>query len=265
MAYRLKSPEEIRCLARTGEALWRALCQARAEAVPGVSSRRLEAVVLDRCEAWGLSPSLPAVRHPETGEPFPGVCSISVNDEAAHAPPGDRILAPNDLVTIDLAASLDGWHADAAVTVLVTDGTTEPSPERARLADAAVEVTQAAIEAMRPGRRWSEAAAAARQAADDLGVFILPGLGGHGIGRALHEPPAARFDTTHDSPHDFGLAPGAVLTVEPVVTLGPDTLAAEHRDGWTLRTASGGPAACEERTVAMTPSGPRVLTGLGRA
>lgn len=206
-------------------------------------------------------PSLPSVRHSEDGVGFPGVCSICVNDEAAHAPPGDRELRPNDLVTIDLAGSLHDWHADAARTLVVASRGSEVCQELIRLVDAADQVTQAAIAAIAPGRFWSDAVQAARAAAARLGVCILPGLGGHGVGRALHESPAARFDSVRGEPGDFALVPGVVLAVEPVVTLEPDTVASLGGDGWTLRTASGQSAACEERTVGVTPSGVRMLTG----
>ncbi|MFT5423065.1 MAG: methionyl aminopeptidase [Phycisphaerales bacterium] len=265
MAYRLRSPEEIQALGHAGDVLWRVLCRAREAAAPGVTTRQIEALIRECCEAEGLSPSMPEVCHPQTGERFPGVCSISINDEAAHAPPGERVLAANDLVTIDLAASLDGWHADAAVTTLCLGSRDLLDPAKSRLAQAAIEVTRAAVESMTPGGPWSDAVCAAREAADRLGVFILPGLGGHGIGRALHESPAARFDAApesgQNSGHNFRLVPGTVLTVEPVVTLTRDEMDEGDPDGWTLRTRSGGPAASEERMVAMSPGGARVLTG----
>lgn len=261
MAYRLKSPDEMHSITLAGEAVWRVLGLLENAVRPGITTRELEQIALVCCENEGLTPSMPQVRHPETGINFPGICSVCVNDEAAHAPPSNRELRQNDLVTIDLAGSKGGWYADAARTVLVASSDLAPRADLLRLIDAADQVTLAAIGAMAPGRFWSDAAQAARVAADRLGVFILPGLGGHGVGRALHEAPAARFDSVRGEPGDFVCMPGTVLAVEPVVTLGPETVAGVCDDGWTLRTTTGQVTACEERTVGVTPTGVRTLTG----
>jgi methionyl aminopeptidase len=260
MAIPLKSPEEIQRMARAGALLWSLLQRAAELARPGITTGQLDAWLHDQIRSAGAVPIMHGYRG-QRGEalPFPAAAAICINEEVVHAIPGPRLLRPGDIVTLDCALSLDGWCADAALTVLLG----ESDPQRTRLAQAAREVLAAAIEAIRPGRPWSQVAVAAGGTAQQAGFELLGDFAGHGIGRSLHEPPAAAFESPEHPAAaarlDFILRPGMAFTIEPVLVPGrAGVLALE--DGWTVLTADRAPAAHEERTVAVTRTGVRILT-----
>ncbi|MFG0307044.1 MAG: M24 family metallopeptidase [Phycisphaerales bacterium JB040] len=262
MAFRLRTPTEIDAIAEAGGLVAQTLTDALGLLAPGITGRRIDLETRRWLEARAGSPALSGYTDPDRPglAPFAGAISIGVNDAVANSEPDDRPLQPGDLVTLDLAASLNAWHADASVPAVVGGAGTHPA--HAALADAARAVTRATVRALRPGGLWSDAVVAAHDEARRRGVHIARVFAGHGIGRALHEPPQAGFDTRPGSPGDFLLAPGTVFTVEPIVTPEPCELI-ETEGVWGVRTETGCPGACAERTVAVTGSGVRTLCGVG--
>lgn len=262
MAFRLRTQDQIDAIAATGALVERVLAGAADLAGPGVTGLELDEHVRAALASHVLESSLLGYTDPDRPErsPFRGVLSINLNDIVANAEPDDRPLRDGDVVTLDLAAGHGGWHADAAVPLLVGDA--ERHPEHAALVASAHAVTAAALHAARPGGLWSEAAEAARREASRRGVTIAPGYGGHGIGRDLHEPPGVRFETGPGDPSDFLLAPGTVFTIEPIV-LQRDGSLVEEESGWGVRTRGGSPGACRELTVAVSGTVVRVLCGSG--
>lgn len=241
----LKSPRDIDQMRRAGSLVRRILDEAAAAAVPGVSTRELDALISARIRDAGAQPA-----SLQTG--FPAASSITLNEEAAHAPPGDRLIRPGDVVSIDAALRLGDWCADAAVVVGESRG----------IAAAARGALAAALHELEPGRPWSAAAQAAAAAAARHGCTIVGEYGGHGIGRSLHEPPGAVFvppGKPFPSEHDFVLRPGMVLTIEPIVVQGGGRLVTMG-DGWTVLTADRSWAAHEERTIAVTRNGAADMT-----
>jgi methionyl aminopeptidase len=177
-----------------------------------------------------------------------------------------------ELVSIDCAACLDGWHADAAVTVPVG----RVDAERSRLAFAVQDLLDTAIDLVRPGMRWSRIATILQEVALDAGYGLVEGFAGHGIGRGLHESPAVPSTLTPGlrGRGDFTLRPGMVFAIEPVLVAmgsisGParraDGTAAgvplvHDEDGWSVRTLDGAVAAHAEHTIAVGRRGATVLT-----
>ncbi len=254
MSIPLRSPDEIESIARAGRVVWHVLGELLSACAPGVTDHELDELASGLLRAHDAQPLTLGLAR-EGQHPFPGVCCVNINAVAAHQLPTARAIEAGVVLSVDLSASLDGWCADACRSVVVGGG----RPESARLCAGATACLEGGLLACRPGAMWSEVATEMLAAAHELGLTIVPGLGGHGIGRSLHESPLAWIDPPGP---DFRLCPGIVLTLEPAVTLGPGqtkTLA----DGWTLRTRGGARAACEERTIAITPEGPRVLTGPG--
>ncbi len=249
-----------------GQTLWAILDQVLSRCVAGESSQRLGAVARAAIIENGAEPIMEGYA-PHGASPFPGAACICINEEAIHAPPSPRILRPGDMVTIDIAIRHGGWCADAARSVIVPGEPAAAPPGSsptavARLLNTARRAADEAALAMLPGVRWSTVAAVAQGIAAAEGLTLIPGYNGHGIGRALHEPPRA-WSAQHDLPiaqaPDFVLRPGMVLTIEPILTLGrPDTILLD--DGWTLLTADRSPVCHEERTVAVTRRGPLILT-----
>lgn len=252
MSIALRTPEEIDAIARAGDLVWSVIDRLAPRCEPGVTTRQLDDLARAMLTEAGADPVLERVTN-ESGDTFPGVCCVNVCEQVAHSAPSERKLRDGDLVGLDLSASLDGWCADACRTI----GVGGISSEAERLGVGARACLDRGVRACEGGRMWSEVASAIRTEAKRLGLCLVPGLGGHGIGRSLHESPLAWLDPPGA---DFRLHPGMVLTIEPVVTNGSGAIETDP-DGWTLRTQNGSWAACEERTIAILPEGPRILTG----
>ncbi|MEL7471936.1 MAG: M24 family metallopeptidase [Planctomycetota bacterium] len=246
-------------IAATGTAVDDALIAGRDAAIDGATTRDVGLAVERSLERSNAMPALRVVRD-RGGPAFPGVCCVCVNEELSHSPPRERVLRAGDLVSIDVAAAVEaaggvgGWHADAACSFAVGDDAGRGND----LAAAARRVVLAAMGAAAPGGRWSVISRAARGEAERCGVRIVPGFAGHGIGQALHEPPAASFDT--EPIDDVVLRPGMVLTIEPIVTDGSGSTITLD-DGWTVLAADRAWGCHEERTIGVTRDGIRVLAG----
>jgi methionyl aminopeptidase len=184
---------------------------------------------------------------------FPAVACVSVNDVVVHGIPDDRELREGDIVSIDCGAIVDGWHADAAITVPVG----EVDGESLRLLAVTRAALGASIEQCVPGHTLGDLGAASMAVVRDAGFDYLREYTGHGIGTQMHEPPDV---PNYGTPgRGMRLKPGHVLAIEPMVTAGRPgvrTLA----DGWTVVTVDGSRAAHFEHTVAVTDDGPRILT-----
>jgi methionyl aminopeptidase len=185
---------------------------------------------------------------------YPGVTCISINDEAAHGIPGDRVVQPGDLVNIDVSAELDGYFADTGASVPVPP----VAPESQALCDATQTALDAAIEAVRAGEPLNVIGREVEAIARKGGYRIIRELGGHGVGRGLHEPPrnVPNFFTPRAKER---LVDGQVLTIEPFLTPGSGKIFTA-KDGWTLKTVDGKPAAQYEHTLVITAKKPVLIT-----
>jgi methionyl aminopeptidase len=270
-AIALRSADEVEHVAAAGAVVSAALDAAASAVRAGVSTAEIDAVVRATIAAHGAEPSFLGYAGANGAPAFPAACCISVNEEAVHGIPGARTLAAGDLVSIDVGARLHGWCADAAVTVVVPG-----APNRAELesfvADA-WESLHAGIAAMQPGARWSDVAARMQRVAFERGHGVVDGWHGHGVGVAVHEAPQAPSVVTPGlrEQRDFTLLPGMVIAVEPILVIGARgqadaqgcascVPAALRADGWTVAVSGGLVAAHVEHTVAVTRTGPRILT-----
>jgi len=251
---RPRSDVEIAGIGCAGEVVAAALQAAVDLVEPGVTTGRLDETVAAVISASGAEPIF---RGAGGRTPFPAASCVSVNQQALHGIPGDRTLANGDLVTIDTGCRLKGWCADAAVSV----GVGALSPESERLLAGGRRALEVALEVMgRQAERinWSDVVDRVHAEATRMEVRLIEGPAGHGIGRVLHEDPVAGW--SRPVTPDFGVVPGLVLAVEPVVTSGDGRLGLSE-DGWTLSTVDSHPAVHFERTVAVTEAGVKVLTG----
>ncbi|MGP1273006.1 MAG: M24 family metallopeptidase [Phycisphaerales bacterium] len=243
---------------RAGHAAAGALQRAVELLTPGMAPRALASTVLGILGGHGAAPVLASVRDASSGA-FGWPLCVSVNEIAVNGVPSERVLEVGDLVTVDVACEVAGWHADAAATAVV-GGVTDPVAEASRF------VLEAVLEAIRPGLLLAtlhEDYLAACRAAE---VFPVREAVVHGIGRSLHEPPFLLGGEAH--PADAVLVEGMVLAVEPVVAPEPVRLVTEA-DGWSRRAVSisgGLPVRCayEERTVVVEATGVRNLTPVPR-
>jgi methionyl aminopeptidase len=184
---------------------------------------------------------------------FPAVACISPNEVIVHGIPGSRVLEEGDIVSIDCGAIIEGWHADAAITVPVG----EVDAESRRLMDVTRAALESAIAATLAGNRLGDIGAAAERPVVAAGFGVVREYVGHGIGTAMHEEP----EVPNFGPGGRGLKlrSGIVLAIEPMVTVGRPT-SRTLDDGWTVVTADGSRAAHFEHTVAITDDGPVILT-----
>jgi methionyl aminopeptidase len=243
----IESEAELEALRRAGHVVAVVLRELRRRVAPGVTTGELDALA-GRVMARHGARSAPKLVYDAPCEIF-----ISVNDEAVHGVPDRRRLRRGDLVKLDVTAELDGFCADACISVPVG-----PAPPRVRrivaAADAALSRGLAAAVAGAPVRAISTAVAGEATA---RGVSVLHGLGGHGIGRTIHEPPSV---PNEPDPLDRTiLHAGLVITVEPILGAGGPAIR-EGRDGWTIKTADGALAAHAEHTIVVTDGRPLVLT-----
>lgn len=185
---------------------------------------------------------------------FPGSTCISVNDEAAHGvPSGLRPLRPGDVVNVDVSAELDGYWADTGASAAVGAVTGRV----AALLDAARLAQGDAMAAAVAGAPLRHLGRAVERRARRHGFTVVADLGGHGIGRSIHEPP--HVPSVEDRRDQTILREGMVLAIEPFLAMGA-THTVTAADGWTLLTDNGGPAAQFEHTVVVTDGHPLVLT-----
>ena len=249
-----RTSAELDAMAVAGALVASALRAVKAAAAPGVSTLELDRIAETVIRDGGGTPSFLGYHG------FPASICASVNERVVHGiPSADELLAAGDLVSIDCGAIVDGWHGDSAVTFGV--GPLIPADEA--LSEATKAAMEAGIAAMVPGNRLTDVSHAievethAAEKRDDRKYGIVANYGGHGIGRQMHMDP---FLPNEGAPgRGPYLAPGSVLAIEPMLTLGT-TKTVVLDDEWTVVTADGTRAAHWEHTVAVTEDGPRILT-----
>jgi methionyl aminopeptidase len=186
---------------------------------------------------------------------FPATLCTSVNHEVVHGIPSTRRrLAEGDIVSIDCGVKLNGFYADAAITVSVG----KIAPEIQQLLDTTQAALGRAIAEARPGNRLGDVGAAVQEIAEQAGYGIVRDLVGHGIGREPHEEP--QVPNFGRRGHGMKLEVGLVLAIEPMLNAGTGNVRTLP-DRWTVVTADRRVSAHFEHTVAVGREGPRVLTG----
>ena len=243
----ITGPEELEGMRAAGEVVRLMIEAMKLEVRPGVTTAQLDEVGASVMQKHGAK-SAPAMVYN-----FPGTNCISVNEEAVHGIPGARALRDGDLVKLDVTVEKNGFMADAAVTVPVGN----VSEEKQRLIACAERAFAKALLAARAGFRVSEIGRLVEREVRRNGFSVIRDLGGHGIGRTIHEPP--RVPNYPDPEARQILTEGLVITVEPIIAAGSgESFVAP--DGWTVRTADGRPSAHYEHTLVVTKGEPILLT-----
>jgi methionyl aminopeptidase len=258
-----KSAAELATMREAGRVVASTLATVAAAAAPGVSPVDLDRLAADHIAAAGAKPSFLGYQPRWAPVPYPAVLCLSVNDEIVHGIPGRRKLRAGDLLSIDCGAYIDGYHGDAAITVEVgaaeEAGPLDPATGSARRLSADTRrALDAGIAAARPGARIGDISAAIAAIGRAAGYGIPEGLGGHGIGTAMHEDPSV--PNSGRAGRGLLLQEGLVIAIEPQFTAGGSDAYRVRPDGWTLVTIDGSLAAHWEHTVAITADGPEVLT-----
>jgi methionyl aminopeptidase len=252
----IKTPGEVDAIRAAGRVVAQALAATKKCATARVRLSELDEVARSVLASAGATSPFLGYLPRFAPTPFPAVICASVNEAALHGIPGRRRLADGDLVSIDCGATLDGWTADAAISFTIG----EPSADDARLIETTVAALQAGIKAGVAGARIGDISAAISLVGRAGGYGISTDFGGHGVGRAMHEPPSVPNEGM--AGHGLKLTAGLVIAIEPWFMAGGDDRYVIDNDGWTIRSKDRSRAAHAEHTVAITETGPVVLTEL---
>lgn len=249
----LRTPAEIEQMRAAGAFVASVLEATAAASKVGVNLLAIDRLAHDMIRTAGAE-SCYVDYHPSFGgSPFGKVICTSVNDAALHGLPHDYVLQDGDLLSLDFAASVGGWVADSAISLVV--GT--PRDEDLRLIEATSAALDAGIAAATVGGRIGDISAAIGDVAHAAGYKVNTDFGGHGVGREMHGDPHIPNDGRRG--RGLPLRAGLVFAIEPWFMLDTDKIYTDD-DGWTLRSKDGSRAAHFEHTVAVTESGPVVLT-----
>jgi len=244
-----RTTAEIEKMRRAGKIVAEVLRDLKQMAEPGVTTRELDRYAEATIRARGGWPTFKGYRG------FPASICTSINEQVVHGIPSGRRLQSGDILGIDCGVTLDGYVADAALTVLVGN----VSGELVRLVRVAEEALYRAIEQARIGNRLYDVSYAIQSWAEAHGYSVVRDFCGHGVGRQMHEDPQVpNVGKPGTGPK---LRPGMALAIEPMLNMGTSEVEVAD-DGWTVLTRDRQPSAHFEHTVAITPSGPIILTTL---
>jgi methionyl aminopeptidase len=249
----LRTPAEIEQMRAAGAFVGRVLEATRDAAAVGVNLLELDALAHDMIRSEGAE-SCYIDYHPSFGaSPFGKVICLSVNDAVLHGLPHDYRLQEGDLLSLDFAASVDGWVADSALSIVV--GT--PRQQDLDLIATTERALEAGIAAAVVGNKIGDISAAIGEVAHRAKLKVNTDFGGHGVGREMHGDPHIPNDGR--ARRGLPLRAGLVFAIEPWFMLGTDKIYTDA-DGWTLRSRDGSRGAHVEHTVAITDDGPVVLS-----
>lgn len=243
-----KTPAEIEKMRVAGRVVAEVLDGVSKAIVPGVTrTADLDMLALQIARKHGAIPAFKGYRG------FPANLCVSINEQVVHGIPGERVLVSGDIVSVDFACSVNGFYADAAVTLAVG----EVSPEARKLLAVTREALYKGLAAVRIGGHIGDMASAIQKHAERAGYGVVRELVGHGVGRSMHEDP--QVPNVGKPNRGERLLEGMTLAVEPMINMGThetEPLA----DKWTIVTKDRKLSAHFEHTIAITRKGADILT-----
>ena len=248
--------EEIKNLRTAGRILAGVLADVAALVRPGVSTAELDLAADATIKAKGAVPAFLGYKPNDAAYPYPATLCVSINDEVVHGIPStEKILKEGDIISLDGGLSYKGFFVDSALTVEVG----EADEKAKRLLQATREALAAAVAAARAGEHIGDIGAAVERIAKKYDLGVVADLGGHAVGKAVHEKPFIPNEGTEGEGEE--LKPGMVLAIEPMLCEGEGAIRLD-KDEWTYRMRDGKRAAHFEHTVFITEDGPEILTKL---
>lgn len=244
----IETEDDVAALRRIGRIVSRVLRDMLDAAEPGMTTRELDALGARWLEAEGARSA------PQLTYGFPGATCISLNEEAAHGIPGDRVIRRGDVLNVDVSAELDGYFADTGGTRVIPP----TNAQKTRLCHATREALKNAMQVARAGHPVRGIGAAIERTAKAHGFHVIRNLGSHGVGRSLHEAPG-HIPGYADPFDDRVLGDGMVITIEPFLST-RSKVVHETDDGWTLAGVPGNLSAQYEHTMIVTKGQPIVVT-----
>ncbi len=244
----IESEKDLDGLKRIGRVVALVLREMKQRLRPGITTRELDDVGRRALERFGATPA-PALTYG-----FPAATCISVNDEAAHGVPDDRVVRPGDLVNVDVSAELGGFFADTGASIPVPP----VADETHRLCLSTRRALKRAIATARAGRRFNTLGRAVEAEARRGGFRVIRNLAGHGVGRGLHEYPEG-LACCYNPGDRRQFSAGLVVAIEPFLSTGA-TEVRTAANGWTEKTVDGSLTAQYEHTVVVTRKQAIVVT-----
>ncbi|QBD80108.1 type I methionyl aminopeptidase [Ktedonosporobacter rubrisoli] len=248
MAIILKSKEERAKIRETGRIVAEILAELRNAVHPGITTAEIDKLCREALARRGAKSSSLGYHG------YPASLCTSVNDEVVHGIPGERVLAEGDIITLDLAASYNGWHADSAITVPV--GTVKAEDQQ--LLKVTEDALYQGIAAARAGNHLQDIGRTVQQFVEAAGYSVVRQYGGHGVGRHMHEDPQVLNYVERGYPN-YILKPGMVFAIEPMVIMGKKETQV-LADDWTVISADHSMTAHFEHTIAVTTGDAEILT-----
>jgi methionyl aminopeptidase len=244
----IENQQDVDGLKRVGRIVSLVLHEMHDALEPGMTTRELDAIGARLLEQHGARSA------PQLTYGFPAATCVSVNEEAAHGIPGDRVIRAGDLVNVDVSAELGGYFADTGGTRAVPPST----PLQTRLCHATREALNAAMKQACAGTRLNGIGRAIERTARAYQFKVIENLASHGVGRALHEEPG-QIPGYYDARDTRVLREGMVITIEPFLST-KSRFVEETGDGWTLAGVPGNLSAQYEHTMIITRGAPIVVT-----
>ena len=249
MAIQIKTLDQLKTMRRAGLLVRSTLESIKSQIKPGITTSALDAIAEASIKRGGGTSNFKGYHG------FPATICVSINDEIVHGIPGERMIMPGDIVSVDCGAIVDGWHGDAAFSVMV-----EPTNQDSlKMLNVCEESMWVGIAAGVAGARLSDIGHAIENYVNSQGKYgILREYGGHGIGTAMHmEPHILNYGKPGNGPK---IEPGMVFAIEPMITLGSERTKVLE-DNWTVVTVDKSHGAHFENTYCIAPDGkPFVLT-----
>lgn len=243
----LKTKQELTPMLEACKISAQALQRAGEVIRPGITTAQVDKAIHDFICSQGAVPSFLGYGG------FPASACISVNDELIHGIPGPRVIQEGDIVSVDVGAYYKGYHGDNAYTFAVG----KISSEAQQLLDVTKESLNRAIQAAVPGARLGDVGHAVQSYVESFGYAVVRDYVGHGVGASLHESPEV---PNYGTPgRGIRLMPGMTIAIEPMVNMVGEKIKVLPNK-WTVVTASHSLSAHFEHTIAITESGPVIMT-----
>jgi methionyl aminopeptidase len=247
----LKSPREIEIMRRANVIVAEVLQELKQQVAPGATTLDLDTIAEEMTQKKGAVPAFKGYN--VAGRVYPRCLCASINDEIVHGIPSNRALREGDIIGLDYGVIYEGFYGDSAITV----GVGKVSEQAQRLMDVTEQSLYHGIEQLHEGKRLGDLGAVVQKIAEDAGFSVVRAFVGHGIGKKLHEePPVPNYG---EPDRGLRLREGMVLAIEPMVNAGSHEVEIKE-DGWTAVTKDGSLAAHFEHSVAITKTGPFILS-----
>lgn len=250
----IKTPEEIAVMAEGGKLLGKIRDETARQIKPGMTTAEIDKIADDLIKLTGGEASFKMVKG------YHHATCINLNDVVVHGIPGPQIVQPGDKVGLDVGLFYKGWHSDTSTTVRAGEREGTNPREIDHFLEIGRKGLKKAISEARIGKRVTDISRAMQETVEAAGYQAVRALTGHGIGRELHESPYIPCFVMENEQFSPKLEEGMVIAIEIMYNAGTWDVAYVNDDGWTIATADGKISGLFEETVAITKSGPQVLT-----